>query len=120
MKRCKNMNFKSTASLIFVTFFLVLSCTIHRGSLTEGTVVETLNSVVYLDIQRGSRASVGQELNVYETILYPKERLATGVSKGTQTGKVKITEILDNRFAKAVVISGKAEKGDQAESVHQN
>ncbi len=59
--------------------------------------------------------SVGQEVNVYNTIMYPQDPLATGPSKGIQTGKVKITEILDKHLAKAVVISGKAEKGDIVE-----
>ncbi len=97
--------------------FLIVSCATVP---TKGSIVETLNSVVYLDIQNGGKVSVGQELNVYESILYPQERMATETSRGVQTGKVKITEILDKPFAKAVVISGKAEKGDQAESVHQN
>ena len=119
MERCKNTSLKGVASLIFVTFviFLIVSC---ATVLTKGSIVETLNTVVYLDIQNGGGASVGQELNVYKTILYPPERLATGVSRGAQTGKVRITEILDKRSAKAVVISGKAEKGDIVELSHQN
>ncbi len=117
MERCKEINFKSAASLVLVTFviFLALSCAIYRGPLTMGSVIGTLNSSVYLDIQSKYGASVGQELNVYKVIMNPQEPLASSASKGVQSGKVKITEIFDNRIAKAVLISGKAEKGDIVE-----
>ncbi len=119
MKVYKKISLMRAVSLIFTTFviFLIVSC---AGVLTKGSVVETLNSVVYLDIQSGGGVSVGQELNVYKTIMYPQEHLATRASKGPQTGKVKVTEILDKHFAKAVVTSGKAEKGDIVELVHPN
>ena len=110
----RKRNLKSAVSLILVTFviFLIVSC---AG--TKGSIVEVLNSVVYLDIQGGGGVSLGQEMNVYQTIMYPPGYLSIDPSKGTQTGKVKITEIFDNRIAKAVVISGKAEKGDIVELV---
>jgi len=112
----RKRSLKSAVSLILVTFviFLIVSCV---GVFAKGSIVENLNSVVYLDIPGGGGVSVGQELNVYKTIMYPQEHLAIEPSKGAQTGKVKITEIFDNRIAKAVVISGKAEKGDIVELV---
>jgi hypothetical protein len=120
MEMSRNIRPKNAVSLILATFaiFLIVSCAIvYHGSLTKGTIVETFNSVVYLDIQSEHGASVGQELNVYKAIMYAKEDLAIPASKGVRTGKVRIAEIFDNHIAKAVVISGKAEKGDIVELV---
>jgi len=112
---------KRTVSLILVTFviFLMFSCArIYHAYLMKGNILEASDSDVYLCIGSKDGASVGQELNVYKVIMNPQEPLARRASKGVQTGKVKITEIFDNRIAKATVISGKAEKGDIVELVH--
>jgi hypothetical protein len=116
----RKMSLKSVVSSILATFviFLIVACaTIYHGSLTKGSVIEAFNSGVYLYIESKDGASVGQELNVYKAIMYTQEQLAIPASKGVQTGKVKITEILDKHLAKAVVISGKARKGDVVELV---
>ncbi len=112
----KKNSLKNAASsiLAILVILLTVSCAmVNHGSLKKGNVIESFNSGVYLSIKDG--VSVGQELNVYEVIMNPKEPLTRPASKGIQTGKVKITEIFDNRIAKAAVISGKAEKGDIVE-----
>ncbi len=108
---------KKAVSLIFATFviFLAASCVYHG---MKGRIIEILDSAVYLDIQAEDGVSLGQELNVYTAIIYNKDHVAIPASKGVQTGKVKITDILNEHLAKAAVISGKAEKGDIVELVH--
>ncbi len=118
----RKIGLTSAVSLILATFviFLIVSCAAVYYPLSKGRVVEGVNSVVYVDIQRENGVSVGQELKVYKAIMYSKEQVAIPASKGVESGKVKITEILDKHLAKAVVISGKAEKGDIVELVHPN
>lgn len=119
----KKISLKSAVSLILAIFviFLIVSCaTVYQGSLTKGSIIGTFNSSVYLNIQSEHGVSVGQELNVYKVIRNPQEPLARPASKGVQTGKVKITEIFDNRIAKAALISGRAQKGDIVELVRPN
>jgi len=108
---------KSVALFILVTLviFVVVSCaTVCHGYLMKGSIVDTSNSGIVLCIGSEDGASVGQELNVYKvTRNGPKPGVP--VFKRVETGKVKVTEIIDKHFAKAVVISGKAEKDDIVE-----
>ena len=115
----RKISLKSAVSLILATFvaLLMFSCaTVYRDSLVKGSIIGAFNSDVYLNIESGG-ASVGQELNVYKVITKTQEPLARQISERVLTGKVKITEIFDNRLAKAAVISGKAEKPDIVELV---
>jgi hypothetical protein len=57
-------------------------------------------------------ASAAQELDVYKVI---QRQSRTKPFKRVHTGKVKITEIVDEHFAKATVISRKAEKDEIVE-----
>jgi hypothetical protein len=80
----------------------------------KGSIIEASESEVYLCIGSRDGASVGQELDVYKILqTRPKPTFFSRV----QTGKVKITEIIDEHFAKATVISGKAEKNDIVELI---
>ncbi len=98
-----------------VTFmaFLMFSCaTWYHGYLMKGSIIEASDSHVYLCIGSKDGASVGQELDVYKII---RVTAARPTFKREHAGKVKITEIMDEHFAKAAVISGKAEKDDIVE-----
>ena len=111
----RKTSLKNAVFLILGTFVILLtfSCaTVYHGFLMKGSIIEASDSDVYLCIGSKDGASVGQELNVY--------KIAQRQSKATpfrqvHTGKVKITEIIDEHFAKATVISGKAEKDEIAE-----
>ena len=108
---------KCPVSLILTTFliFLTSSCaTVYHGFFMKGSIVETLDSEVYLCIGSKDGASVGQELNVYKII---RVTAARPTFRRDLTGKVKITEIIDEHFAKARVISGEAKKEDVVELV---
>ncbi len=113
------MSLKSAALLILATFviFLMFSCAtmgqkVYHGFLMKGSIIETSDSEVYLCIGSKDGASVGQELDVYKVL----QRQSKGTPfRREHTGKVKITEIIDEHFARAAVISGKAEKNDIVE-----
>ncbi len=93
--------------------FLMVSCaTVYHGFLMKGSIIEASDSDVYLCIGSKDGASVGQELNVYKVITVTKARSSF---KRVHTGKVRITQIIDEHFAKATVISEKAEKNDIVE-----
>ena len=116
---CRKKSIKSAASLILATFviFLMSSCAtmgqkVYHGFVMKGSIIETSNSDVYLCIGSKDGASVGQELDVYKIV---KTTSKVTPFKREHTGKVKITEIVDEHFAKATVISGKAEKNDIVE-----
>lgn len=118
---CRKKSIKSAASLILATFviFLMSSCAtvgqkVYHGFLMKGSIIETSDSEVYLCIGSRDGASVGQELDVYKII--QRQSKATPFRR-VLTGKVKITEIVDEHFAKATVISGKAEKNDIVELI---
>ena len=111
----RKISLKSAVSLILAAFVILLmfSCaTVYHGFLMKGSIIEASNSDVYLCIGSKDGASVGQELDVYKIIPVTRAR---PTFRRVQTGKVKITEIIDEHFAKATVISGEAEKNDIVE-----
>ncbi len=108
----RKLNFKIAVFLTLAPFIstLMLSCaTVYHGYLMKGNIIKTTDSEVYLCIGSEEGAAVGQELDVYKVV---HVRRATPIYKHVHTGKVKITEIIDEHFAKATVTSGKTEKGD--------
>ena len=112
----RKIGLEGAVSLILVTFvaFLMFSCaTVYHGFLMKGSIIEASDSDVYLCIGAKDGASVGQELDVYKVIAVTRAR---PTFRREHTGKVKITEIIDEHFAKATVISGKAEKNDIVET----
>ncbi len=114
----RKISFRNMASLILATLviFLTFSCAaVYHRYFMSGSIVETSDSDVYLCIGSKDGASVGQELDVYKLIRIASPR---PTFKRELTGKVKITEIIDEHFANATVTSGKAEKNDIVELVH--
>ncbi len=114
----REISFKNGISMIAAAsvIFLMISCaTVYHGYLMKGSIVDASDSEVYLCIGSKDGAAVGQELNVYKIIRVTRAR---PTFRREYAGKVKITEIIDEHFAKATVISGKAEKDDIVELVH--
>ncbi|MBI4768534.1 MAG: hypothetical protein HY787_28745 [Deltaproteobacteria bacterium] len=92
----------------------------------KGSIIETHDSSIYLCIGKKDGAAVGQEFDVYKTIVtyppaIPSPRVGPRGSQVTptfqreSTGRVRITKILDEHFAEATIISGKAEKNSIVE-----
>jgi len=111
----RKISLRSEVSLVLATFiiFLMFSCaTVYHGYLMKGSIIEASNSDVYLCIGSKDGATVGQELDVYKIFAVTRAR---PTFRREYSGKVKITEIIDEHFAKATVISGKAERDDIVE-----
>ena len=104
----------AAVSLIVLTACATMDKEVRHGFFMKGSVLETYDSEVYLCIGKKDGARVGQELDVIKITSsgHPKAGL---VFKREKTGKVRISEIIDEHFAKAVVISGKAEKNSIVE-----
>jgi len=123
MKTMKKRDIGLWAGLFVIVLAVlsVSSCTTvqtaYHGFIMRGSVVEVFDSEVYLCIGSADGATVGQELNVHrisQTSANPK----TPVFVRHDVGKVKITAIVDEHFARAAVLSGKVEKNDIVELVH--
>jgi len=107
--------------IVPVMFMIVLltSCATmdkaHHKYFMKGSIIETNDSDIYLCIGSSDGAEVGQELDVYKITFTGQPKNPS--FKRENIGKVKITEIVDEHFAKAKVISGKAEKNDTVELI---
>ena len=106
--------------IVLVMFMIILltSCatmgpTYHKY-LMKGSIIETYDSYIYICIGSNDGAEVGQELDVYKIKTISKAR---STFQREHAGKVKVTEIVDEHFAKAKVISGKAAKNDVVELI---
>ncbi len=97
--------------IILLTSCATMGKAYHKY-LMKGSIIETYDSEIYLCIGTKDGAEVGQELDVYKIRTISKAR---STFQRVHAGKVKITEIVDEHFAKAKVISGKAEKNDIVE-----
>jgi len=88
-----------------------------RGIAMKGSVVKVANNGVYLCIGNLDGAMVGQELEVWRTILGEGSKASTSMYSGSvssgeisenMVGKVRITKVLDDHYSFAEVISGTA------------
>jgi hypothetical protein len=106
-------------ALIMIGLFILASCAAiqqqpaYHSMVMKGSIIHTTDTGVYLCIGRNDGASVGQELNVHRITLTGEPKAPS--FKREKIGKVKITEIIDEHFATATIISGKAEKNDIVE-----
>lgn len=92
----------------------------YHARVMRGSIIDRTPSGIYLCIGSEEGARVGQVLTVYRI---SKERFrdhkdTPGLSfSRTPTGTLRITEILDEHFAVAVMVSGEAEVGSVVELV---
>jgi hypothetical protein len=105
---------KHFAALVLVALavLLITACTTlqqkgYHGVMMKGSIVEVSDSGVYLCIGKSDGAVVGQVLEVYKISASPHPKGGPQFTR-ENTGSVRITEIFDDHFAKAVVVSGKA------------
>ncbi|MBA4418054.1 MAG: hypothetical protein C0392_09115 [Syntrophus sp. (in: bacteria)] len=116
MKTSGQTNYKGIvlfASLL-LTALLVSSCATaqkayHAYSM-KGSIIEASGAEIYVCVGTKDGATVGQELNVHRvTVISPEPKEFRPTFKKEYTGKVRITEVLDEHFAKATIVSGKAD-----------
>ena len=98
--------------VVFLAGLLMSSCASlksgYHAYLMKGSIVEASDGEIYLCVGTKDGAIVGQELDVYR-IKSKWQPKGPPDFRRELTGKVKITEILNEHFAKAMVISGKAD-----------
>ena len=82
----------------------------------RGQILEVSEGTAYLCIGSADGAKVGQELTVYRFMKTGSPGPKTQVYfKREETGKVKITEIVDEHMANAKIISGQVKEHDVVE-----
>ncbi len=94
---------------------------VYHAKIMKGSIIEASDSSVYLCIGEKDGASVGQEFTVYKTIVINPptgggpRKITAPTFRREPTGRVKITKIMDEHFAEAAIISGRADKNDIVE-----
>lgn len=88
----------------------------YHTYIMRGTIVDSSPPRVVLCIGRRDGAEVGQELEVYEIEKeYSENPELEDTFTRNLTGKVRITEIFDDHFAKVLIIEGTAVVGSVVE-----
>lgn len=88
-----------------------------HGLFMRGQIVDVDNATLVVCIGRSDGAEVGQELDVIHhrrTSIGPK---GVGRFKRDTIGKIRINAILDEHYAEATLVSGKASQYDTVELI---
>ncbi len=98
-------------TLSIMLFFIITSCatleTARHKYIMRGQILEATADGVYLCIGSADGAEVGQELKVYRFVRVLTMK-TTPNYKREEMGTVQITEIVDEHFAKAKILTGEA------------
>jgi hypothetical protein len=118
-KMFRKMKLNNGFIIVSIVIFLItiIACAtidkqIYHGYLMKGSVIDTYDSEIFICIGKKDGATVGQELDAYHIVKVTRARAGY---KRVFAGKIQITEIIDEHFAKAKVLSGKVEKDDIVE-----
>lgn len=101
-----------TLLLVTITACTTIDKQIYHGYLMKGSVIDAYDSEFFICIGKKDGAMVGQELDAYHIVKVTRARAGY---KRVFAGKIQITEIIDEHFAQAKVLSGKVEKDDIVE-----
>lgn len=99
-------------ALISAGLFFITNCAsggLYHGNMMRGSVVSATGSEGVICIGSKDGATVGQILNSYKGNWQNEGKTARYAR--TPVGSVKITEIIDEHFAKVTAVSGKIEMG---------
>ena len=83
----------------------------YHANVMKGSIIEMQDSKIFICIGSRDGAKFGQELDVYNVGAKPMMYNEPLGFKREHTGKIRIVEILDEHFARATLVSGKAERG---------
>lgn len=97
----------------FLFLFALAGCatlgSIRHEYIMRGQILETNGDMVYLCVGSADGASPGQVLTVYKFVKTGSLGPKSGAKyERVETGKVRITEIVDEHMANAKIISGEA------------
>jgi len=88
----------------------------YHSAFMRGSIIESTDSHVYLCVGSADGARAGQEMDVYRVNSRFNQKSGQWSFTRVPTGKIRITQIVDEHFAKAEVISGTAAKNEIAET----
>jgi hypothetical protein len=118
-KMFRKMKLNNGFIIVSIVIFLItiIACAtidkqIYHGYLMKGSVIDAYDSEIIICIGKKDGATVGQELDAYHIVKVTRARAGY---KRVFAGKIQITEIIDEHFAKAKVLSGKVDKDDIVE-----
>lgn len=98
-------------SLIMLSF--VAGCTTFEAAKHQytmrGQILESTDEGLYLCIGSADGAKAGQEYKVYKFVRTPGVKSQPNYRK-EKTGTIKITEIVDEHYAKAKILTGEAKE----------
>jgi hypothetical protein len=121
MRREKTMKGNYILGVVLAISIIALAGCASLGSvghkyIMRGQILEAAGTDVYLCIGSKDGAKVGQEFAVYRFVreISPNPKLPPRFRK-EEKGTVKITEIVDEHYAKAKVVAGEAKVNDVVE-----
>ena len=93
--------------------------TVGHKYMMKGQILEVSDGEAYLCIGSAEGAKAGQEFLVYRHLKLPStgSKQASPSYKREQVGSVKITQVVDEHYARANIISGNIKVNDVAELV---
>lgn len=98
-------------SLIMLSF--VAGCTTFEAAkhqyIMRGQILESTDDGIYLCIGSADGAKEGQEYKVYKFVRTPGTKSQPNYRK-EKTGTIKITNIVDEHYAKAKILTGEAKE----------
>ena len=103
-----------------IMFMVVAGCATmgtmeHKYSM-KGQILDVSDGVAYLCIGSSEGAKAGQEFEVYRNTKIPASSVKGGPTFSHELiGKVKISEVVHEHYAKASVVSGDIKVNDVAE-----
>ena len=98
-------------SLIMLSF--VAGCTTFEAAkhqyIMRGQILESSDDGIYLCIGSADGAKEGQEYKVYKFVRTPGTKSQPNYRR-EETGTIKITDIVDEHYAKAKILTGEAKE----------
>lgn len=104
--------------VIAVFGFIVSGCANSDFShkyMMKGQVVSTASDNVVVCIGLDDGAKVGQVLDVYTFVMNDENEDESDFFKQEKTGKVKVSSIIDEHFAKVIVLEGEVKRHDMVQ-----
>jgi hypothetical protein len=105
------------AILFIVTAGCATMQTVEHKYFMKGQILNVSDGVAYLCIGSAEGAKAGQEFPVYRYVSLPfiSAKQATPSYKREEVGSVKISQVVDEHYAKADILRGDIKANDVAE-----
>ena len=112
---------KTTIVNVFVAILFIAAAgcatmeTVGHKYFMKGQILDVSDGQAYLCIGSAEGAKAGQEFLVYRHVRVPSTAKAPPSFKREKVGSVKITQVVDEHFAMANILSGDIKVNDVAE-----